>query len=392
MVTKSVRRKAIIASCLIISLFLVWWKVLEGKRSSATSSLEEFQALPYVQWSSKDQSPKLKGVTVIEPSRVSPGYNLYTNDVDTAFLMDLNGKVLHQWKLGKYKNCEYAQLLPMGELIAVCMGQALVKVDWNSNKLWKLRMFVHHDVEALPDRSFFTVRREPHREYRSRKVVFDCIQRVSATGSVIEKWCTFDHLEELQQWHKSSPLDTPPEEPTKRIFDYYHLNTIKLLPDNPHARKDRRFQKGNLLVCLRNANLIAILDKDTMKIVWGWGTETLDWPHMPNMLPNGNILIFDNGFHRKFSRVVEMNPVTGKIVWTYTREPKEQFFSAIQGCAQRLPNGNTLICDSANGHAFEVDPQGKIVWDFLNPEMKDGRRKTIYRFLRLSLDAISQFS
>lgn len=390
MLTKPVWRRIFIGCLFVALLFSVYWKWHSGKRSAATSSVEEFQALPYVQWSSQKQSPKLKGVVVLEPSRISPGYNLYTDNVNTALLMDMNGKVLHRWYLGKHRHCEYALLLPMGELISECMGQGLVKVDWNSKRIWKMRMFVHHDVEPLPDGTFFTVAREFHRNYQSRMVVFDSILRVSATGEAREKWSTFDHLDELHQWHKPMALDTPPEEATERKFDYYHLNTIKRLPDNPKAKTDRRFQQGNLLICLRNANLIAILDKDTMKVVWGWGTETLDWPHMPTMLSNGNILIFDNGFHRKFSRVVEMDPVTGKIVWTYVRKPKEEFFVALQGSAQRLPNHNTLICDSSHGRAFEVDPNGKIVWDFWNPEMNAGSRKTFYRFSRVPLDAIPQ--
>ena len=44
--------------------------------------------------------------------------------------------------------------------------------------------------------------------------------------------------------------------------------------------------------------------------------------HAPTPLENGNILIFDNGVHRlddplPFSRVIEVNPATNEIVWTY---------------------------------------------------------------------------
>ena len=302
--------------------------------------------------------------------------------------MDLMGNQLHSWHFRHRKKCEYALLLPGGEIIGVCMGQGLWKVDWNSKEMWINRMFVHHDIEPLPDGSFWTIRREMNREYRGRFVVFDALQRVSADGQLLEKWYTYDHLQEIQAWHKPTDLDTPAKDRSEVKYDYYHVNTVKLLPENPHGRIDKRFQPGNLLVCFRNVNLIAILDKKSMKIVWGYGTQNLDWPHMPTMLPNGNILIFDNGLHRKFSTVLEINPVTKQTVWEYGGKASG-FYTGIQGSAQRLPNGNTLICESEKGRAFEVDPSGKIVWEFWNPEMKEGNRKTIYRFLRVPLDAVA---
>ena len=39
-----------------------------------------------------------------------------------------------------------------------------------------------------------------------------------------------------------------------------------------------------------------------------WGGDELDWPHMPTMLENGNIMVFDNGSHRGWSRVIEVEP------------------------------------------------------------------------------------
>lgn len=61
-----------------------------------------------------------------------------------------------------------------------------------------------------------------------------------------------------------------------RDYDYYHLNIIKVLPDTALGRKDKRFQQGNCLFCLRNADLILILNKDTKDIVWSFGPGVLD--------------------------------------------------------------------------------------------------------------------
>jgi hypothetical protein len=70
-------------------------------------------------------------------------------------------------------------------------------------------------------------------------------------------------------------------------------------------------------------------------------------------------------------------------VWQYEAEPREAFFSAWRGSAQRLANGNTLIAESETGRAFEVTRAGEIVWEFWNPEIADGKRKRVYRFRRV---------
>ncbi|OPX21923.1 MAG: hypothetical protein B1H04_05790 [Planctomycetales bacterium 4484_123] len=110
----------------------------------------------------------------------------------------------------------------------------------------------------------------------------------------------------------------------------------------------------------------------------------LDGQHKPHMLPNGNLLIFDNGTLRGYSRVIELNPLTEEIEWEYTAEPKEDFFAPHISGAQRLPNVNTLICEGNKSHLFEVTPAGEIVWDFVNPYVIEGAADNIYRCLRYS--------
>jgi hypothetical protein len=101
-------------------------------------------------------------------------------------------------------------------------------------------------------------------------------------------------------------------------------------------------------------------------------------------LENGHILLFDNGVNRRYSRVMELDPLTEAIVWQYQTDPKRNFFSDTRGSAQRLPNGNTLICESNKGRVFQVTEEGEIVWEWLNPRVDAvyrGRphRETVYR-------------
>jgi hypothetical protein len=91
----------------------------------------------------------------------------------------------------------------------------------------------------------------------------------------------------------------------------------------------------------------------------------------PDILPNGNILLFDNFGRFKFangeSRVLEFDPRDMKIAWQYDGDAAYPLDSSIRSGQQRLANGNTLIIESNGGRVVEVTPRGEIVWEFINP-------------------------
>ena len=100
----------------------------------------------------------------------------------------------------------------------------------------------------------------------------------------------------------------------------------------------------------------------------------------------GNLSVFNNGrdrFDGAYSSVDEIKlpkhgrggygakdatlPAEAEIVWSFSGSGDTRFYSSHISGAERLPNGNTLVCDGKQGRIFEVTPQGKIVWDYLNP-------------------------
>ena len=97
----------------------------------------------------------------------------------------------------------------------------------------------------------------------------------------------------------------------------------------------------------------------------------------------GHILIFNNGIGRSYSTINEIVPPVDDAgnyslaagaaygpstnCWTYMGSPATNFYSAeISGC-QRLPNGNTLICEGVKGNLFEVTPACQTVWRYVCP-------------------------
>jgi uncharacterized protein (UPF0248 family) len=115
-----------------------------------------------------------------------------------------------------------------------------------------------------------------------------------------------------------------------------------------------------------------MIDRASGQIIWELGSPPLAQQHAPRPLPNGNLLIFDNGTHRRdhpapYSRVIEVDPCSSEIVWEYTDPSLFEFFSPYVGNAQRLANGNTLICEGCYGRLFEVTRTGEVVWEYVNP-------------------------
>ena len=118
----------------------------------------------------------------------------------------------------------------------------------------------------------------------------------------------------------------------------------------------------------------------------------------------GNILVFNNGLQRPaglYSSVEELVPPVDSAghysltpgtpygpeepTWIYTAENPPDFFSPNLSGAQRLPNGNTLICKGADGLFFEVTPDKEIVWEYVNP-FPNPLRNGVFKIRRYAPD------
>jgi len=389
--------------------------------------LEMLRAVPYVGYAPTADEESLRGVVFHDPDRAWQGYNFYSTwATGEAFLIDMDGATVHRWNFRPDRriNFDYTFLLAGGDLLVIHEYVELKRIDRDSRVLWRQSMKAHHDALLLPDGTLWVIVRSL-KNHRGRRVWFDELVHLSREGEELERWSTFERLDRLRQaLDPRSFLDTAldslfPEDrdrqtgdsaekssieesdrvrdsfrirsladADRRELDYFHLNTVGLLPETPLGASDDRFRAGNLLICLRNVNQIAVLDPQTGEIRWAWGEGELEWPHHPTMLDEGRILLFDNGVRRGFSRVVEMDPRSGEIVWQYQADPPESFYSRGRGSAQRLSNGNTLICESDRGRVFEITPQGETVWAWWNPLLKEDHHGTVYRMIRWPEEAI----
>ncbi len=109
-------------------------------------------------------------------------------------------------------------------------------------------------------------------------------------------------------------------------------------------------------------------------------------------------MLFDNGWYSRRgaaspgSRVIEVDPQTNTVGWVYETLPAWNFFSSFISGAQRLDNGNTLICEGMRGRMFEVTPDGEIVWEFVNPffayDERWGNVNNVFRAYRFGPDFV----
>lgn len=338
------------------------------------------------------------GVTTCDRSRCWDGYTLCQSRFEqSARLIDLEGKEVHRWShhYGEgtddlWTGWHYAEMLPDGRLIAIMKDVedsfpgVMIELDWDGRLLAEWQVAAHHDFERLQNGNTLVVCREyvENGLIREGRIKSDCILEVTREGNLVWEWHAAEHAGEMAEL---VDIDFP-----RGDYDWAHTNTVESLPPNATGERDERFRPGNVLFSCRNIDTVGIIDKATGEVVWAWGPGVLQKQHMPTMLANGHLLIFDNGCERGSSAVVEMDPISGRIVWRYEGDPPQSFYSHTRGANQRLPNGNTLITDSdTGGRVFEVTPDKEIVWEYLNEDVTaGGEGQPIYRAMRYACSVV----
>ena len=266
-------------------------------------------------------------------------------------------------------------------------------------------------------------------------------------GEIVWKWSTWDYL--VQDFDASrenygNPSDHPELIDVNYILksivnvsrdagntplDWLHANAIDYNPALEH-----------IMISPRNFSELWIIDRSastedapTRKggnsgkggaLLYRWGNpraykngtvadQRLFWQHhtqwiAPGLPGEGNILVFNNGYEldlgkdpRFYSSIDEIVPPVDRYryrrepgeayppaapIWTYTAEKPMDFYSRLISSVQRLPNGNTLICEGMSGNVFQVTPDGRTVWQYVYPidgdtPLKQGEQPSIWRQL-----------
>jgi len=286
----------------------------------------------------------------------------------------------------------------------------------------------HHDIEPLPNGNVLMIAweyftraealaqgRDPNK-LSGNKIQPDHIIEVEPTGpssgEIVWEWHAWDHL--IQDYDPSKENYGVVEDHPELIdinFGYYgadwmHTNSI-----------DYNEEFDQIVVSVRYFSEIWIIDHSTTTeeaaghtggnsgkggdLLYRWGNpraygagtisdqkffDQHDTSWILQGRPGeGNLLVYNNGVNRPsgdYSSVDEIVPPVDEFgnysyepgspfgpeeqVWIYTAENPTSFYSFYVGGAERLKNGNTLICEGARGKFFEVTPEKEIVWQYVN--------------------------
>ncbi len=373
--------------------------------AAVQAKLDHLRSLPYVSFTEVEEGEEADGVVSRDVERSYPGFNLYTiRKLCTAELIDAEGNLVNSWSVDDNRFWERAVLLPSGELLVVGSENSelpvprisdearyVMRFDWNGTVLWKQKLRVHHDIEVTPDDQLLVLgfkRRliaEMNAQVPTRE---DHLFLLNQDGQLQHMKSVYEALAKRPDIYKFRRV-TPNTLGGERWVDLFHLNAIEWMHQKHLFERDDIYGPDNILVCSRHQDAIFIINWPANEVVWAWGHGVLSGPHDAQVLPTGNIMVFDNGLRRDWSRVVEMNPLTREIVWEYKAPEPTDFYTRGGGSAQRLPNGNTLISESSTGRAFEVTTDGEIVWEFRNTHYSEkDERIGIVRMIRYEADMI----
>jgi hypothetical protein len=336
--------------------------------------MERLESIGYLTGS--EPAGERSGVTVHDVKRAEPGLNLVVSGHRPwAALMDMDGSFLHEWSLDfedvwpdrdisdETTGDEYWRrvlLLDDGGIIAIHEGLGIVRLDRESRLVWAREGGYHHDLGRTGDGGFCVLDREASivpRLSRVEPVLEDFIAYLDSEGNVVRRFSILEAVERSPHAAILARMDW--------LGDIFHTNTLEIL-DGRLAGKAPAFRAGNLLISILMLDTVAVVDHETEAVVWAipgmWRQQ-----HQPTVLGSGRMLVFDNKFRTETSRVVELDPFSQEVVWSYEGAPGRPFYSETCGSNQRLPSGNTLITESDYGRAFEVAPDGTIVWEYVNP-------------------------
>ncbi len=364
-----------------------------------------------------------RGVTIYDPARAEDGFTLYTSGHDQrAFLVSMDGEVRHEWSLpfsqiwdesSPVKNpmaddliyYRRALLYANGDLLVMYVasgdtpwGYGIARLNRDSELVWKYLGQAHHDFDIGEDGKVYTLTHEIGHDVIEAWTdlkpprIDDYIVVLSPEGEELTKVSVTEAL--VNSRYKRLLTRLPGY--VRDSGDYLHTNNIDIVEeadaaDFPHA------EAGDVLISMRElgTGAIGVVDLETETMTWAQ-QGVFSGQHDPDIMANGNILIFDNrGHFGDFgeSRVMEYDPASREIVWSYVGDEEHPFDSILRSVQVRLPGGNTLITESDGGRLLEVAPNGDLVWEFINP-VRGGEKDEFIpvissgeRILRDQLDA-----
>ena len=374
-----------------------------------------------------------------------------------TYLIDNEGRKVHEWSKSTYAPGQAVYLLPNGNLLRPCLytsqggistgggeGGRIELYNWNDSLLWYTNYSTstyvqHHDVKMLPNGNIIMLVVEKKTAAETAAAGFDTSQiqdpdfanyKYFLPDAVVEikptypsgctvvwEWHVWDHLIQNHDATKNN-YGTPSQHPElvdcagdhrKLPVFWNHMNAI-----------DYNDSLNQIVMSVRGNSELWVIDHSTTTseaashtggkqgkggdLLYRWGNpltygagtvsdqkyfEQHDVEWIKYDCPGaGNFLCYDNGVNRNYSSIDEIvPPVTSSgsypisvgssfapttYTWTYVANPPTSMYAPDISGAQRLKNGNTIICVGTAGTLYEVTSSGQVVWKYINPVTNTG--------------------
>jgi hypothetical protein len=302
-----------------------------------------------------------------------------TDNFEGAVVLDRSGNVV--WYLDDFPAQDIVQdpvtlnllangdniteMTPSGEFVRQSPGVCAIPLTDPNQGI--VQGGVHHEVLAPQGDTVLYIGhviKDPFNDPNRIQLGDSIRQWNRATNEDVQVWDPFEFLDPINDRTESSNLTTGTICTVVGPEDWTHGNSLQVVPDG-NARPD---EDGNIVMSVRDVNQIISIESDFSGLVWRLGdathtgTPTSDFTfpdlsdqfyreHSARQLPNGNILLFDNGTFRpeseggEYSRALEleldMTAMTATKVWEYRHTP--DLFARIVSSVARLDNGNTVV-------------------------------------------------
>jgi hypothetical protein len=316
-----------------------------------------------------------------------------------------DGAVLWSYQISSPTSCQHHDILPLpnGNVLAI---------------VW----------DAIPSEQALAAGRNPAKTGAmvwSEKII-EIAPDGANSGTIVWEWNAWNHL--VQDFDQTKSNAGVVADHPELINANYITNPNPINPDWIHFNSiDYNPELNQIIVSAYTFGEVWVIDHSTTKaeaathsggksgkggdLLYRWGNPSaynrgiasdriLYGQHNALWIPKGltdegKIMVFNNGLNRpnsaQFSSVdiiappidaignymIETNSpyLPSTFDWRYTDDVPSNFYSASHSSAQRLANGNTLICAGTSGLAFEITPDKKTVWKYKNPITITGTAK-----------------
>jgi hypothetical protein len=336
------------------------------------------------------------GVVLYDTVRIYEGIN----SVAGYYFADMNGTKLKQ------RPADLCFELGDGYYVGIPDSGNFSMFGPNDSIIWTVEMIAHHEV-MLDEQGNIMVLGYEVADYVKPKMLFPELVTIDRKGKVLRKQSFVKLADDVRDAFKgrrdsviaSNRAFVEQHFPHRAIiFDtaVFHVNSVQIIPPNALEEKLPAFKRGNLLMSCFMNNLIMVVDRKTMRLLWHYEqTDSRLGQHAARVHPDGRISFFLNNIVGEdgslYSEVRIVEPLTGKVEWSFNGSPAKSLHSFTQGHCQFLPNGNVLVTVNnevvkGEGYVLEVTSEGTPVWKWIpeDYEKMSEKREGFYRVERIA--------